>query len=98
MIEVPQRGLTTVRREHRTSLTFRRVRDINKCSCSFPECCDTQLIDHSVFSEETADSIERSHVFDVYNEIAGKSTTIIVQLLMTKCEYLLFLCPISTFQ
>lgn len=69
VIEAIGGGLTLRNRGVRTSLTFRRVRT-SECNCGITELCDSSK---SLVSEETADSLEREHVYKVYNEIAGKS-------------------------
>ncbi|KAI9558419.1 hypothetical protein GHT06_015201 [Daphnia sinensis] len=67
--EAADHGLTVVRRENRTSLTFRKVRT-SKCDCTFFRWCDSRLEDSVDLSGKTADNIERNHVFRVYDEIA----------------------------
>ena len=63
-------GLTILRREKRTSLTFRKIR-ASECDCSFKKWCDSQSLKIKQFSEEEADKIEKNHVFNVYNGIAS---------------------------
>lgn len=63
-------GLTILRREKRTSLTFRKIRT-SECDCKFTQWCDSQSSKIVDFSEEAADQIEKNHVFHVYDGIAS---------------------------
>lgn len=77
-------GPTIVRRGSRMSLTFRRVRMLEQCNCIFPACCDSKFSEGLTLSEDTADALERNHVFNVYNEIAGKNPLFII--FLTMCD------------
>ena len=54
----------------RTSFTFRKIRN-TPCSCVFKNCCDSQLNSSSTITENSADDIEKHHVFKVYEDIAS---------------------------
>jgi alkylated DNA repair protein alkB family protein 8 len=69
VIDAPPGGLTTLRREKRTSLTFRKIRT-SECDCPYTTWCDSQSVKIETFSEEAANQMEKNHVFNVYDEIA----------------------------
>ena len=80
LVDAPSGGLTIRLRQNRTSLTFRKIR-LSDCDCAFTMFCDSrQSINQRAeeFSEETADNIEKNHVFHVYDEIAGRLSNIII--------------------
>ena len=75
VVDAPTGGLTIRLRQDRTSLTFRKIRQ-TECDCPYSMYCDSKrpnTVDSEGFSEETADNIEKNHVFHVYDEIAGIS-------------------------
>ena len=69
-------GLTVRCRGTRTSLTFRKVLR-GPCRCPFPKYCDSALAEsdaadvEALARAEVASSLERLHVHDVYESIAG---------------------------
>ena len=68
-------GLTVRRRGTRTSLTFRKVLR-GPCRCSFPKYCDSRTArsdsaDVEAMARAEVASLERLHVHDVYESIAG---------------------------
>ncbi|XP_074651671.1 tRNA (carboxymethyluridine(34)-5-O)-methyltransferase alkbh8-like [Tubulanus polymorphus] len=68
-----EKDLTLIRREMRTSFTFRVIRQ-EPCTCKFPKFCDSQanLCRKNVpSSDEEAVELEKTHVHQVYNDIAS---------------------------
>ena len=63
-------GLTLQARGVRTSFTFRKIKS-TPCECAFKSCCDSQTNDSSIITENSADDIEKNHVFQVYDDIAS---------------------------
>lgn len=70
VIHVPAGGLTLLQRGVRTSLTFRKIRRESECHCIYRNCCDSQQKNSASLLKESADDIEKTHVYDVYNRIA----------------------------
>ena len=70
-------GLTVRKRGTRTSLTFRKVLR-GPCDCAFPKYCDSRITNNSApeadveaMAQAEIASLERLHVHDVYESIAG---------------------------
>ena len=57
----------------RTSFTFRRILPDRKCSCAYPDYCDTPRDDSTVSRDAqlTPWQLEATHVHRVYDEIAS---------------------------
>uniref|UniRef100_A0AAG5DN45 Fe2OG dioxygenase domain-containing protein n=1 Tax=Anopheles atroparvus TaxID=41427 RepID=A0AAG5DN45_ANOAO len=66
-------GLTVRRRTRRVSLTFRKLRQDDRCDCKFPKLCDTaqkSAEEQVTLLESHAARVEAENVHRVYNEIA----------------------------
>ena len=71
VVEAPTGGLTLISRGVRTSLTFRKIRAAAECHCAYKSSCDSQMKNPASILEESADDIEKNHVFHVYDSIAS---------------------------
>ena len=74
-----ERGTTLYERQTRLSLTFRKIRH-TPCNCKYSRQCDSQGYSESVSNtpssdmpstEEEAETLEKRHVHEVYEKIAG---------------------------
>lgn len=58
-------------RTERVSFTFRKVRPNHPCQCEFSSLCDSQIKPHLELDAGDALLLERLHVHQVYDDIAG---------------------------